>query len=103
MAKPDKYVGINNDINGGMTSIGKIIRDAWVFGLLDESETCEGWNLGGIDALLQKVNAEWDKYGCLVSNLPEDLKQKHTTYSTAAIKKARDMGWDPDALLSGDE
>ena len=70
MARPDRYVGINNDINGGMTSIGKIIRDAWVFGLLDESETCEGWNLAGIDALLDKVTAEWDKYGCMVSQLP---------------------------------
>jgi hypothetical protein len=43
--KPKTYVGINNEINGGMTSIGKVIRDGWVFGLLDESETCEGWNL----------------------------------------------------------
>ena len=31
MAKPDKYVGIDNDVNGGMTTIGKLIRDAWVF------------------------------------------------------------------------
>jgi phage baseplate assembly protein gpV len=25
--KPKTYVGINNEINGGMTSIGKVIRD----------------------------------------------------------------------------
>jgi hypothetical protein len=36
--KPKIYVGINNEINGGMTSIGKVIRDGWVFGLLDESD-----------------------------------------------------------------
>ena len=48
MKKSDKYVGINNDIQGGMTSIGKIIRDAWVFGLIPEDETCEGWNLGSM-------------------------------------------------------
>jgi len=74
--RPDKYVGIDNDINGGMTNIGKIIRDAWVFELLPESETCEGWNLAGIDALLQKVNAEWDKYGCMVSQLPDELRHR---------------------------
>ena len=61
--KLDRYVGIDNDLFGGMTTIGKTIRDAWVFGLIEETETCEGWNLAGIDALLDKVNAEWDKYG----------------------------------------
>jgi hypothetical protein len=65
------------EINGGMTSIGKVIRDGWVFGLLDESETCEGWNLAGIDALLQRVNTEWDKYGCMVSYLPPELRERH--------------------------
>ena len=102
MAKPDKYVGIDNDINGGMTSIGKIIRDAWVFELIDESETCEGWNLAGIDALLQKVNAEWDKYGCLVSRLPEELFQRHQRIHDAAIERARAAGWSGETE-TGDE
>ncbi len=31
MEKPDRYVGIDKDINGGMTSIGKIVRDACNF------------------------------------------------------------------------
>jgi len=93
MARPDKYVGINNDMNGGMTTIGKIIRDAWVFSLIPESETCEGWNLAGIDALLQKTNDEWDKYGCLVSHLPEDLRERHERIHGAAIDRARAAGW----------
>jgi hypothetical protein len=93
MAKPDRYVGINNDINGGMTTIGKIIRDAWVFGLLDEAETCEGWNLAGIDALLQKVNNEWDKYGCLVRYLPDDLRQRHEKIHGEAMARAKAAGW----------
>ena len=93
MEKPNKYVGINNDINGGMTTIGKIIRDAWVFGILPETETCEGWNLAGIDALLQKVNAEWDKYGCLVSNLPQELRERHGKIHGEAIAHARNSGW----------
>jgi hypothetical protein len=79
--KPKTYVGINNEINGGMTSIGKVIRDGWVFGLLDESETCEGWNLAGIDALLQRVNTEWDKYG-LQATLIKGLPNFQAIYST---------------------
>jgi hypothetical protein len=93
MSRPDRYVGINNDINGGMTTIGKIIRDAWLFGLLDESETCEGWNLAGIDALLDKVTAEWDKYGCMVSQLPPELFERHQKIYAEAVAKARAAGW----------
>jgi hypothetical protein len=76
-----------------MTTIGKIIRDAWVFGLIPETETCENWNLAGIDALLQKVNAEWDKYGCLASRLPPDLFERHQKIHGEAMAKARAAGW----------
>jgi len=93
MAKPSTYVGIDKDMNGGMTTIGKIIRDAWVFELIPETETCEGWNLAGIDALLDKVNAEWDKYGCLVSHLPKELFERHQKIHNEAIEKAKAAGW----------
>ena len=45
MQTDKRYVGIDKDINGGMTTTGKIIRDAWIFGILPETETCEGWPL----------------------------------------------------------
>ena len=93
MRKPNRYVGIDNDINGGMTTIGKLIRDAWLFDVIPETETCEGWNLAGIDALLQKVNTEWDKYGCLVSYLPEELAQRHRTIYEKAKQRAQEAGW----------
>jgi hypothetical protein len=93
MDKPKLYVGIENDLNGGMTTIGKIIRDAWVFEILPETETCEGWNIAGIDALLDKVNKEWDKYGCLVSHLPKDLFERHQKIHGIAVEKARTAGW----------
>ncbi len=93
MAKPDRYVGIDKDIHGGMTTIGKVIRDAWVFGIIPETETCEGWNFAGIDALLDKVNREWDKYGCLVSNLPEELFQRHQKIHGEAMARAKAEGW----------
>ena len=93
MNKPKTYVGINNEIKGGMTTIGKVIRDAWVFGLIEETETCEGWNIAGIDALLQKVNAEWDKYGCMVSYLPPELRERHQRIHDVAIQDAKTSGW----------
>ncbi|MDX2506074.1 MAG: hypothetical protein QNL62_16575 [Gammaproteobacteria bacterium] len=93
MAKPNTYVGVDNDVNGGMTTIGKLIHDAKVFRLIDDSETCEGWNFAGIDALLDKVNAEWDKYGCLVSQLPEELFKRHQQIHDKAVKDARAAGW----------
>ena len=93
MNKPKIYVGINNDVNGGMTSIGKIIRDAYVFDIIEDTQTCEGWNLAGIDALLQKVNDKWDEYGCLASNLPKELSVKHFEIHDKAIKQAKKAGW----------
>ncbi|HEC20217.1 MAG TPA: hypothetical protein ENI97_12860 [Gammaproteobacteria bacterium] len=103
MTKPDRYVGIDNDIHGGMTTIGKLIRDAWVFGILPETETCEGWNLGAIDNLLQKVNAEWDKYGCLVSLLPEDLAERHRRIHGEAMRKAKAAGWSGELETNDEE
>ncbi len=93
MARPDRYIGIQNEVNGGMTTIGKIIRDAWVFDLIEETETCEGWNFAGVDALLDKVNKEWDKYGCMVSNLPPELFERHQKIHSKAIEEARATGW----------
>ena len=97
MSRPQTYVGIENEVNGGMTTIGKIIRDAWVFGLIEETETCKGWNFAGVDALLDKVNKEWDKYGCLVSQLPPELFEKHHRIHDKAIQAARAAGWSGEA------
>jgi hypothetical protein len=95
MTKPQTqtYVGIDQEILGGMTSIGKMIRDAWVFGVIPETETCAGWNLARIDALLHKVNDEWDKYGCLVSHLPDELRERHERIHGEAMERARAAGW----------
>jgi len=91
--KPNKYVGINNDMYGGMTTIGKIIRDAWVFGLIPETQTCEGWTVQGIDALLDKVNVEWDKYGCSIACMPSELRERHQRIHDEAIRRAKAAGW----------
>lgn len=97
-----KYVGIYNDLNGGMTDTGKVIRDAWAFGLIPETETCEGWVAQGIEALWHKVSAEWDKYGFMVNNLPPEIKEKYLKIQEDAFKRARETGWDPERDVSED-
>jgi hypothetical protein len=93
MNKPNKYVGINQDSYGGMSAIGRIIRDAWVFGLLAENETCAGWTPSMIEVLLHQVNAEWDKYGCMVSQLPPELRERHARIYAEGLKIAKAAGW----------
>jgi len=96
------YVGIHNDLNGGMTDTGKIIRDAWAFGIIPETETCEGWLSQGIENLWIRVDARWEKYGFLVSMLPEELRQRFIRIHNEAFKKAKASGWDPYSELIGD-
>jgi hypothetical protein len=90
------YTGIDKDPMGAMHSTGNIIRDAWVFGLIPESETCAGWNGSRLTALYDQVTSEWDKYGHLASHLPDELKERHQRIYDAAVKRARELGWDPE-------
>ena len=53
------YVGIDQDENGGLTHIGRIVLDAWVFGILPESEKCAGWDAAQIQNLYEKVYSAW--------------------------------------------
>ena len=39
------YMGIDKDPKGAMNATGNIIRDAWLFGLIPETETCEGFTV----------------------------------------------------------
>ena len=92
-----KYVGIDNETNGGMTDTAKIIRDAWIFGFIPETETCEGWLAAGLQTLWDQTSAEWEKYGYLASNLPEDLRERFDRIQAAALERAKASGeWDPE-------
>ncbi len=90
------YIGIDKDINGGMTHIARVIRDAWVFGLLPEGDTFANKSASDFQILLGQVNAEWDKYGQLPSKLPAELAEKHMRIYQAAMTHARQNGWDPE-------
>lgn len=103
MKQPTKatYVGIDQDQFGGMTGTGAIVKDAWLFGILPETETCAGWDVSRIQVVYEKVQQEWDKYGCLASRLPPELRERHARIHEAAVKRAKEMGWDPD-LMAGE-
>ena len=101
MDKGKTYCGIHDDLFGGMTPTGNIIRDAWVFGIIPETETCAGWTPQGIDSLYDKVTAAWDPFGHLASRLSPELRQRHQRIYTEAVGRARALGWDP-SLDEGD-
>lgn len=88
------YVGIDQDENEGLTHLGRIVRDAWVFGILPDSETCAGWNSAQMQSLYEKVYAAWEPYAHLPSRLPDELRKRHTQLYAQAIARAKDKGWD---------
>lgn len=93
MSHNKTYPGIDKDVHSGMTDIGKIIRDAWVFDIIPETETCAGWDYARLEMLYGKVHQAWAAYGQLVSNLPAALRDKHERIYNAAIERARQQGW----------
>ena len=85
-----------------MTTVGTIIRDAWVFGILPEDETCEGWTFDRIEVIYDKVTEAWKPYGHLASRLPAELRQRHARIFGNAMQEARAAGWNPELDDEGD-
>jgi hypothetical protein len=96
MPDQKRYPGIHKDPHGAMNPTGNIIRDAWLFGLIPETETCEGWTVQGIDNLYDKVSLAWEKYGHRVSALPPELLRRHERIYSEAVARARTLGWNPE-------
>jgi hypothetical protein len=94
------YPGFNNDKHG-MTQLGRIVLDGWLFAFIPETEDCAGWSIGRMQNLMERVQNEWDKYGNLPSRLPPELRQRHADLYARAMQSARDKGWDPE--LGDDE
>ena len=57
----------------------------------------------GIGDLWGRNNAEWEKYGFLVDNMPDDLKEKYLRIQKEAIERAKSFGWNAENDLAGDE
>jgi len=94
------YPGFNNDKHG-ITQLGRIVLDGWLFGLIPETEDCAGWDIGRMQGLMERVQSEWDKYANLPSRLPPDLFQRHADIYSRATERAREKGWNPE--LGDDE
>lgn len=90
-----RYPGIHNDLFGGMTDVGAIIRDAWALGVLEESETCEGWSMSQILNLNEAVHKAWEPYQHMTFLLPPEIKENYMRIQQAALQRARELGWAP--------
>jgi len=53
-----------------------------------------------IEELWDKVNEEWDKYGCMASKLPAELLERNERMHNDALEKAKSMGWTPEQWLT---
>lgn len=89
------YVGYHLDKHG-MTQLGRVVLDGWLFGFIPEDEDCAGWEIGRVQALMSQVEKEWDKYGNLPSRLPPDLRRRHVALYVQAVETAKTRGWDPE-------
>ncbi len=90
------YVGLDKEDNGGITMIGRIIRDAWVFGILQEGDNFAGKTGIDLQILMEKVNEAWAPYGQLPSQLTPELAARHGKIYAKAIAEAKANGWDPE-------
>ncbi len=89
------YPGLGDDSHG-LTPTGRMVLDARVFGLIGDAEDCAGWELGRIQALMSRVEQEWDRHGGLPSSLPLDLAERHRRIYDEAIRAAGTRGWNPE-------
>ena len=90
-----KYVGFHNDKHG-ITQLGRIVLDGWLFDFIPQTEDCAGWSVGQMQVLMEKIESEWDKYGNLPSRLPSELRQRHAEIYARATALARKKGWNPE-------
>ncbi len=97
------YPGYDADPNYGMSQEAKLIRDAWAFGLLPETEKCEGWRADQFERLWEQVDAVWEKADFRVAKLPPEIQEKYMALQLEALKNAKAQGWEPEALLANDD
>jgi hypothetical protein len=89
------YAGFYDDSHG-ITMLGRVVLDGWLFGLIPETEDCKGWDLTRMQTLMYKIEAIWDEYGNLPSRLPPELLERHTQLYRDATERGRERGWNPE-------
>ncbi|MHB1587106.1 MAG: hypothetical protein ACYCRH_07785 [Acidiferrobacteraceae bacterium] len=95
MTERPLYEGFERDTHG-MTMLGRVVLDAWLFDLIPRTEDCAGWDLQRMQHLMDRVNKRWDECGNLPSRLPPELMRKHQELYQWATARARAHGWDPE-------
>jgi hypothetical protein len=90
------YPGLLDDHDGGLTHLGRIVMDGWVFGLIPETQTCSGWAAAQMQELADRVSQAWAPHGHLPSRLPAQLRERHAQIYGAALERARAAGWNPE-------
>lgn len=89
-----KYPGYMQD-GHGMTVLGRLVLDAWLFGVLPREQDCAGWDLGRMQGLMQQVQEKWDENGLFPGRLEPGLRQRHEELYAWATERARGLGWNP--------
>lgn len=97
------YEGIDKDEFGGMTPTGAIVKDAWIFGLIPETEHCAGWDVGRMQILYDKTTELWSQYNFRASDLPPEIRARHERIHQEAMNRARELGWIPESMIDEDE
>jgi hypothetical protein len=92
-SRTQTYAGIEHEDNHGMTLTARLIRDAWVFGILAEGDNFAGKTAGDLQNLFEKVHQAWEPFGQLPSRLPPELAERHARIHDEAIQRARAAGW----------
>jgi len=49
-----------------------------------------------MQVLMEKIEAEWDKYNNVPSRLPDEFRARHAEIYAPATKEARAKGWYPE-------
>ena len=76
-----------------MTNTGKLMRDAWVFGLLPEGQGLAGQNTVSLQMLADDVGTCWKQHGNCVNCLSRELRNHYTRIHAEAIRRAKASGW----------
>lgn len=89
------YCGFNQDTHG-MTMLGRVVLDGWLFGHIPETEDCAGWDLARMQILMNQNEVQWDRHGNLPSRLPDELRERHAKLYVWATERGRERGWNPE-------
>ena len=53
------HPGVLDDHDGGLTLLGRTVMDAWVFGLIPETQTCSERTPAQMQELADRVSQAW--------------------------------------------